>query len=300
MAPSNKIEVRSGGHKLMCHERRKKQFLKQQRILGSPRSWSQAEEDYGGRRTLPHRAKPDNRKQYARRGSSRGASAQDWKVGGLPWPPDRPAQGAQLEPAAGGAGGAARRAGRGQRPPRPLLGDAGMFILLTAAAAGGAAGAAGGWVAARLVLWTRLAERRGVPAPAASAGAARREVVDRFRALQAQPPARRASPRRRLTEPPARPGFLAGRRTENCQLPECGSKGMTKYCLVQRDSPAFNDSTLDLCFQPDLTFQPMSRLIFTFSPDNFCALCGLSALSLCFLTALHTHYPCSNCSVSVY
>lgn len=63
--------------------------------------------------------------------------------------------------AVGGTGcaGLPARGGAGARPA-PLLGDAGMFTLLTAAAGGGGAGVAGGWAAARLALGTRLAVRR--------------------------------------------------------------------------------------------------------------------------------------------
>lgn len=58
--------------------------------------------------------------------------------------------------------------GRGEGPAaaRPLLGDAGMFTLLTAAAAGGGA-ESGGWAAARLAVVS--AGRAGwEPAPAAA------------------------------------------------------------------------------------------------------------------------------------
>jgi hypothetical protein len=103
--------------------------------------------------------------------------------------------------------------------PRPLPGDAGMFTLLTAAAAGGGAGATGGWAAARLALGTRLAVRRGVPAPAASAKAARREVADRLGASQLQSPAQRAFPRRRLAKLTVRSRSFEGERTETSQLP---------------------------------------------------------------------------------
>lgn len=63
--------------------------------------------------------------------------------------------------AVGGTGGSGlpARGGAGACPA-PLLGDAGMFTLLTAAAGGGGAGVAGGWAAARLALGTRLAVRR--------------------------------------------------------------------------------------------------------------------------------------------
>ncbi|XP_036210424.1 serine/threonine-protein kinase Nek7 isoform X5 [Myotis myotis] len=95
-----------------------------------------------------------------------------------------------------------------------------MFTLLTAASAGGGAGAAGGWAAARLALGTRGAVRGGVAAPAASAGAARREVAfgsgHRSHSPRPSGPSRGASwPGR----PRARPGPLAGRRTGASQLP---------------------------------------------------------------------------------
>lgn len=93
-----------------------------------------------------------------------------------------------------------------------------MFTLLTAPSARGGAGAWGGWAAASLTLGTRLAVRRvgGRACTVRGGGAAR--GGDRLRASQPQPPAQRASPRRRLHRPPARPGPLAGR-TDNSQLP---------------------------------------------------------------------------------
>lgn len=62
--------------------------------------------------------------------------------------------------------------GRGEGPAaaRPLLGDAGMFTLLTAAAAGGGA-EPGGWAAANLAVGS--AGRAGwEPAPAVARGEA--------------------------------------------------------------------------------------------------------------------------------
>lgn len=94
-----------------------------------------------------------------------------------------------------------------------------MFTLLTAAAAGGGAGVAGGWAAARLALGTRLAVRRVGARACSVRGGGAAGGGDRLPASQPQPPAQRAFPRRRLAEPPARPGSLAGRRTENSQLP---------------------------------------------------------------------------------
>lgn len=118
-----------------------------------------------------------------------------------------------------GLGGVVGPGRRGRRPPRPLLGDAGMFTLLTAESARGGAGASGGWAAASLTLGTRLAVRRvgGRACTVRGGGAAR--GGDRLRASQPQSPAQRAFPQRLLARPPARPGPLAGRRTDNSQLP---------------------------------------------------------------------------------
>lgn len=94
-----------------------------------------------------------------------------------------------------------------------------MFTLLTAASARGGAGASGGWAAASLALGTRLAVRRvgGRACTVRGGGAAR--GGDRLRASQPEPPAQRAFQRRLLAQPPACPGPLAGRRTDNSQLP---------------------------------------------------------------------------------
>lgn len=117
-----------------------------------------------------------------------------------------------------GGAGLGARGGAGARPA-PLLGDAGMFTLLTAAAAGGGAGVAGGWAAARLALGTRLAVCRVGARACCVRGGGAAGGGDRLAASQPQPPAQRAFPRRRPAEQPSCPGSLAGGRTENSQLP---------------------------------------------------------------------------------
>lgn len=171
------------------------------------------------RRTLLP-AGPDNREPQAGGVPQRGFGS----IGEVTWPPALAQRrlGPRERPlgAAFQTGGAAlwARGGANARPAL-LLGDAGMFTLLTAAAAGGGAGVAGGWAAARLALGTRLAVRRVGARACSVRGGGAAGGGDRLPALQPQPPAHWAFPRRRLAEPPARPGSLAGRRTENSQLP---------------------------------------------------------------------------------
>ena len=120
-----------------------------------PPAWREVGRKEGNRVRSDHRRAPPDPP-----GLQRGS-------GGVP--PRRPLDSRCIVRPAGASYCQSRARGRGsawgrcRRTPRPLLGDAGMFILLTAAAAGGGAGVLGGWATAKLALRTRLAVHRVGP-----------------------------------------------------------------------------------------------------------------------------------------